>query len=301
MAKRVTEPAKARLNEVAMLVDMTIHRWTPMVTDRAAGKEVAQQHQAEVAMGRFVKNLLNPKAPAIQKLVRLTNELRQAHTFRTLPWIDGGTRILSSKGYFAYTKAVSELVAQYKVASEEFIAGYEEAVKDARRRLGTLFVEGEYPSKDQLRHRFGVTLNFFPLPAREDFRVDLGNEETERIRKSIQETAQSQIDAAMKDVWGRLSAVLGKAVEKLNGYKRNSEGRIENGFRDTLITNITELLEMIPSLNITGDTKLTEFAEEIRKQITVYSADALRDNESLRPTVAKKAEEILSKMNGYLA
>ena len=58
---------------------------------------------------------------------------------------------------------------------------------------------------------------------------------------------------------------------------------------------------MIPSLNITGDTKLTEFAEEIRKQITVYSADALRDNESLRPTVAKKAEEILSKMNGYLA
>ena len=272
-----------------------------MVTDRAAGKEVAQQHQAEVAMGRFVKNLLNPKAPAIQKLVRLTNELRQAHTFRTLPWIDGGTRILSSKGYFAYTKAVSELVAQYKAASEEFIAGYEEAVKDARRRLGTLFVEGEYPSKDQLRHRFGVTLNFFPLPAREDFRVDLGNEETERIRKSIQETAQSQINAAMKDVWSRLQTVLGKAVEKLNGYKRNAEGKVENGFRDTLITNITELLDIIPSLNITNDPALADFVARIQKEVTVHSADALRDNESLRPIVAAKATEIFNKMSEYLS
>jgi hypothetical protein len=294
----VTQPKPSSIGNRAMLAALTVHRWTPNVVDRKASDEVADNHNSDTNMGRYTKQLIDHKA--LGQLTSLMNELRKEHQYRTLPWIDGGVRLLSNAGYFKYTEKIRELRDQYDAATLVFLNAYKGHIVEAKKRLGTLFNEAEYPTVAQLKHRFGVELRISPVPNQADFRVDLGDEETARVKRDMQEWAQQAIDAAMKDVWNRLHDVLQRASEKLKAFTRTEEG-VQNTFRDSLINNIRDLCSILPSLNITGAPELEQFGAMIMAQVADYPAEQLRDDDALRASVAAKADDILAKMQGYLA
>jgi hypothetical protein len=122
----------------------------------------------------------------------------------------------------------------------------------------------------------------------------------QEIKDSIEAESKATIEAAMKDVYARLHEVISHAAERLRAYKVTSDDKVEGRFRDSLITNIIELLDVVPALNLTDDPKLRQFATTIRKEITAYAPEVLRDDERIRTQVASKAEEILKKMEAYL-
>jgi hypothetical protein len=292
------EPKPSSIGKKAMLVRLTVHRWTPSTVDRQATEEVARNHGSDLHMGRYQKELVDRKALA--EINSITNEIRAAHWFWTLPWIDGGQRLLSSAGYFEYNKEILALRDKFDTAKNAFLDKYVDHIKDAKKRLGTLFIEGEYPTRQELENRYGIEVAVDPVPDHADFRVDLGNEETDRIKGDIMARAQSTLDKAMKDVWTRLHDVVAKASERLKAYTVTDSG-VENGFRDSLITNIVELLDILPALNVTDSTELATFAATIRHSITSNNAQVLRDDSTLRKQVAAQADDILAKMQGYLA
>ena len=55
---------------------------------------------------------------------------------------------------------------------------------------------------------------------------------------------------------------------------------------------------MLPSLNITGDPKLTQASNAILSQLNGLDAQRLRDSSSERQAVANKAKSIVDNLTG---
>lgn len=282
----------------AMLVSLTVRRWQPHTTDKKISAEVANNHKASKDMGKYRKRLL-AKA-ATQATSDIGHQLRSLHYDLTLPWSDDGPRILSGMGYMAYQQKVNALKQQFDTAWQAFLPEYPRHKAEAKALLGTAYNEEDYPPVSVLKTKFAVEIHVQPIPTGKDFRVDVGNEELARIRKQIDEDAKATIEASMKTVWGRLKAVVEHQAKRLKLYKQTDEG-VEHSFRDSLVTNIVELLDLLPSLNVTEDKDLERFAIQVRKELTAYPATVLRDDEKVRTDVARRADEILAKMEGFLS
>jgi hypothetical protein len=285
-----------RLNESAMLVSLSIRQWSAAKTDKKVTRDVAAQHGSDVSMGHYQKALL--AKGALETIKRIAGETRTEFYRRTLPWLDDGARILTATGYLSTAEYVRSQQRAFDDAVSEFLGNYDALVADARVKLNGLFDPSDYPSCAQLKSKFGFTFGVRPMPEAQDFRADIGDEELARVKADLEADKDATIKTAMADVYGRMRDVVGKMAERLKAYNPDKPG--EAPFRDTLITNITDLLSVLPSLNLTGDSAIARFTSEIQEQLTKYSADELRANMFSRQDTARRADEILAKMEAYL-
>ena len=272
--------AKNSVNERAMLVRVSIGLWTAARADNKIAAEVAEKHGSKKEMGQFKKFLIDPTL--LQPGQKIAGEARQEHYRLTLPWTDDGFRILSQAGYFTYNEKMKDHDERFwNWFNGEFRPNYAGYVEAAATALNGLFNPLEYPGiawdrslrranvvrAKAIASKFSFRIALQPVPDAADFRVDLGDEETARVKREMTASVQDQIDSAMKDVWGRLHTVVGAMVEKLKAYKVTRSGT-EGIFRDTLVSNITDLLEIVPALNLTNDPNIDAFAQQIRVELT---------------------------------
>jgi hypothetical protein len=180
-----------------------------------------------------------------------------------------------------------------------FAEEYPRLVEKARYDLNGLFRDTDYPSPDTIRSKFGFKTRFKNLNDAEDFRVKLGTLEQEAIREQMRLDMESQLGEAMGDVAKRIRKAVEHMAARLRAYNRTPDGKVENKFHDTLVSNVKELAELVPALNITNDPKVAEIAGEMRSELARWDADSLRESVVLRGKVADKAEAIIHKMNGY--
>jgi len=77
-----------------------------------------------------------------------------------------------------------------------------------------------------------------------------------------------------------------------------SEG-IVNPFRDSLVGNVRDLVDMLPGLNITGDAGIEALMADMREYLTVHDANTLRTDETVRSEVAARADRIVANLADY--
>jgi len=288
---------KNSITERAMLVSLNIQQWMGAKHDKAISQEVARAHKSDVNMGRYQKLLVTKES--LERLRQITSNARHEHYNRTLPWSDGGVRILSAQGYFDYAKRMRELENEWDAAVSEFLTKYPQWVAEARVRLNGLFREDDYPRFAQMRGKFSFGFKVQPIPAAQDFRVQLGDDQTAMVRSEIEESVNESLRIAMADVWERVRDVVARMVDRLRAYSVTNDG-VANPFRDSLVTNIRELIDMLPTLNITQDKKLAQFAKRIDAELCGLSAEQLRENDAAREQTANAAETILKEMGDFV-
>jgi hypothetical protein len=88
-------------------------------------------------------------------------------------------------------------------------------------------------------------------------------------------------------------------AERLAAYKVSESG-VDHPFRDTIVTNLVRLVDVLPKLNVTGDPELERMAEEIRRSLLVDPSE-LRKSEASRNETARLAAAIALQMAGYMA
>jgi len=286
------------ITDRAMLVDLTIKQWTAAKHDRNVSQEVAQLHGSDATMGRYNKLLIGREA--LEKLRKVATAAGQEHRRRTLPWLDNGARILSSEGYFGYAELMRCFEAEWEQAVDEFVHDYPACVDQAQCRLNGLFRSDEYPPAHRIRDRFSFGYNVFPLPSSQDFRVELGAAETARIQASIQDQVSEALEAATRDVWERMRTAVGHMVERLWTYRVTADG-VNGKFHDTLVENVRELVELLPTLNVTDNTTMAELSDRMKADLCLYSAQTLRDSTSARERTAAAAEDILHHIEAFAA
>lgn len=279
------------ITERAMLAAVHISIWTAIKHDRKVSREVAEQHGAYAGAGRYNKQLLR-EAERLESLRALSGQIRQYFYKITLPWSDEGYRLLPAHFYFELTTKMREFEQSFGQQVEEFLAVYPSYIEQVRPELNGLFREEDYPSTDKLRNKFGVRLEVLPIPRGNDFRVTLSEEEQARVAREIDENVRQSLQKATEDLWTRLKGVVAHMVERLN--------EPESRFHASLVTNICELVELLPRLNVNQDEELNRFAGEIRDRLCGFTARDLKKNEILRAATASDAAEILTKMDAVL-
>jgi hypothetical protein len=279
------------ITERAMLAAVHISIWTAIKHDRKVSREVAEQHGAYAGAGRYNKQLLR-EAERLESLRSLSGQIRQYFYKITLPWSDEGYRLLPAHFYFELTTKMREFEQAFSQQVEEFLAVYPSYIDQVRPELNGLFREEDYPSTEKLRNKFGVRLEVLPIPSGNDFRVTLSEEEKARVAREIDENVRQSLQKGTEDLWTRLKGVVAHMVERLN--------EPESRFHASLVTNICELVELLPRLNVNKDEELNRFAREIRDRLCGYTARDLKKNEILRAATANDAVQILAEIDAVM-
>jgi hypothetical protein len=276
------------IQERAMLANLNISQWTARKHDKSVSAEVDATHNA-VDGGRYNKLLIDKKA--LDPLAKHASQVRNYHYGMTLPWGDNGDRILPATCYMEYMAKMRALRNEGETLVDKFCVSYPALVADARQRLGTMYDANDYPHIDHIKERFGIAVNFMPVPSATDFRVDVSEETLAEIRKNLDAQVEKMTTVATKECWDRLHIAVDRIYVTM--------GKDKPVFRDSLIENLTDLLSMIPKLNFTGDEGLTNICIEIQTHMIVRPAN-LRRSTHTREELRVHAERILKVIESHV-
>lgn len=286
-----------QITERAMLVNLNISTWTARKHDKGISQEVASSHGTASDVGRYNKTLIAKEA--LEKIGQAQSAARTFHYENTLPWMDNGARILAAANYLPYTEKMRSLRATYDAEVAAFLANYDGFVADARRRLNGMFKDADYPNARQIARKFDFDVAVLPLPTAADFRVDISDKEHARIAADIQRRTDAAIAGAVSSTWERVHEVVAKMADRLRQYAIMPDGKVEAPFRDTLVQNVRDLVELLPRLNITADPALDAMAQRLTDTLCAHDPQTLRDDGKVRNETAQQAEQILADMAGF--
>jgi hypothetical protein len=299
------------LSSKAMLCSVSISVWPARKYDPDVSDQIAEFHNAQRDAGRYNK-LLVPKQ-ALQEINKIAGEARQDHYFLTLPWSDEGSRVLPAATYLEHAEKMRQHRARFEPAVNSFVSNFEDLVRDQSRehsRLGTMFNIADYPGMRQqngtlilaypqeLRAKFSFDTDVKPLPDASDFRVALGDEDVQRIKRQIEASLAASLQVGTRELWQRLYKVVRHMSDRLTEYNATEEGKGRKLY-DSWVTNIVEIVDVLPKLNITRDQELERMAADVRASLIV-DPNELRKSEIARSDTAKAAAQIAARMAAYM-
>ncbi len=271
------------LNEQAMLVNLNISMWDARKYDKVATHDVETKHGANDA-GRFNKLLIDRSA--LDPLVKATGAARQHHYKMTLAWGDNGDRLLPSKMYFKYTSDMRTFKHKIEAAADEFVLLYPALVQAARKRLGTLWDSRDYPSATDVRKRFGMEMSFMPVPAAEDFRVDVAAEDAKLIKADITRITEERQKAVVTELHARAKEMVVRVQTNLSNEKPI--------IRDTLMTNLESLVGLVGAFNTHKDPELVQLEDDLR--MLIRKPEQLRARPEVRSKTLERANDVITRM-----
>ena len=275
----------------AMTVNISISLWAGHKLDRDASKNVTETANAEAGAARVNKHLV-PK-DALAPINTAAGAIRLHYYNKTLPWKDNGDRLLTRKMYRTFMQEHRALVERFEAAVDHFVTvTYPIAYQRAEFRMGDLFNARDYPDAEDIRHKFKVRLDIDAVTEANDFRVGLDSEERDAIKGQIESGVRDRLRKAVGDVWERLHTTLQHFHERMSNK--------DSYFKEGTVTNLHEIIEMLPALNVLDDPHLTEIGESLRG-LSGLDAKELRKDERMREAVAGEAKVILATMSGFMA
>jgi hypothetical protein len=272
----------------SMLCELSISTWTGRKLDKRASKDVTLQNHAASGVANVNKKLLGDCAELIA-LQKFTANSRNIHYGMTMPWSDTGLRLLPTAQYFKYHQAMTDIQGEFNRLVDAFLDAYDWEIMQAQAKLGDLFIRDDYPSLESLKNKFRFRLTYIPLPDAGDFRIDIGNEAAEEIKTHYKTYYTTQLNQAMNDVWQRTYDALSRMSERLD-YADHEKKKI---FRDSLVDNVAEMVELLRVCNVTGSTQMTAMADKLDDALRGVTPDALREDAYLRAETKRTVDEAI--------
>jgi hypothetical protein len=114
-------------------------------------------------------------------------------------------------------------------------------------------------------------------------------EEQASVAREIDANVRQSLQKGTEDLWSRLKTVVSHMVDRLN----ESESR----FHASLVTNVFDLIDLLPQLNVRQDQELNRVATEIRNRLCAYPARELKKSDILRVATASDAAALLNEID----
>ena len=286
--KNISAP---NLSSSAILIDFSVSQWTGRKLDKRASEEVEVSNSASLGVANVHKRIMG-KCPELDTIHKFVGNLRNSHYSMTLPWSDQGLRIVTTMGLEKYTKAMTERQQQFEKLVGKFIQVYATRIDEAKTTLGNLFVSDDYPSLEMMQSKFGWRLNFIPIQESGDFRVDIGNEQAEVLKEQYTKYYDTQYTNAMNDLWDRLYKPLARMSERLD-YPEDADKDTKKVFTKTLVSNVTEVLDLLKAFNVNDDRDMEMAHKKLRHALNGITPEALREDDHLRLDTKRSVDEVI--------
>ena len=278
------------LNDRALLVSLSISQWMARKYDKKATKEVADINRASTSAGRYNKSLL-PLNDLLANVHQKTGLIREKFAKNTLLWGIDGTRILPSANYLTFMQDFRKEKGEWQYLVQNFLDNYDTLVDEAKRWLGDLYDEKDYPARDKIVEKFNMDMAILPVPTN-DFRVELSSDELARLQEEMEGRMATVQQEAMMDAWGRLYKHVQHIAEKLADPK--------GIFRDSMVENAQETCDLLSRLNIADDPNLEAMRREVEAKLISHHPDSLRNDPDLRQDTAEEARKIMDLMGSFM-
>ena len=276
----------------AMLVELSISCWTARKLDKRVSQEVDADKGTRARAGNYQKNLL-AGTHKLDNIVKFAANVRAWHLANTLPWSDNGLRLLPMDNFLRYKERLGEYEEEYTTLVKAFLDEYPTLVDAAAFQLGDLFDRTEYPEVNAIAHKFRFQYVFSPVPTAGDFRIDINEQAKAELTDNFNRNFDSRIQGAMKEAWTRLHDCLTHVSERL-GDVNEGERKV---FRDSLVGNAQELVDMLKVLNVTKDPDLERARQQLAQTFTGLEVKDLRESADIRKDVRAQVNDILNKFN----
>jgi hypothetical protein len=280
-----------KLSERAMLVNVSVHGWTGQ---RKNGK-ASQEYADSVSAAKDAVSVLTSLIPK-RELDPIRKAGQRAYTYfidKTLPWMDGGYRILPSEKFFEFRQEIAKLAAEYQESVEHLAQRWPEITSDAnlKKRLGDLYGTIQIPQASDLKWKFRISRNVMSLPEVSDFRVKFSDAEFDEAKAEIEETWKEMTVRAMSDLWSGLAEL----VENIAATMSKKDKK----FRNSMIQKVRDFCDKIPSYNLMDDPQLEKIRLEVKTKLAELDPEDLREIPNKRKQAAEDAEALLKKIKGY--
>jgi len=272
----------------ACICELNISVWTARKHDKVASREVKHDkgaHSDDAA--RVNKNLMAGMAN-LKKVTDFVAATRSSFYTMTLPWSDSGQRLIPMAQFFELKQWINTQEIEFNSIVGEFLRDYPTLISAQAFQLGALFNRNEYPSVDDIRHKFGFRVGFLPLPQAGDFRVDAATEVINEMEEQYKETLNTRIQQVNEDLWERLHSTIKHMSDRMGV---SADGK-KNIFRDSLVENAVDLCDLLKRLNITNDQKLEKARASLESALLGVDATELR-KDGAREEMAIKLDNIL--------
>jgi len=279
-----------KLSDKALLVQLNVSQWTARKLDKNATTQVAIANNTGNHAGRYNKSLL-PMNEYLDNVHKKTTLIRKEYYHNTLPWGIDGTMILPTDNYLDFMAKFRQYKSEWEMLVDNFLVAYPQLQLNAQRYLGDLYNPNDYPSADVLRRKFSMDMTVLPVPSN-DFRVGIDEQELADIQQQVEARVQQSTKVAMQEAWQRLYDKVKSMAERLSDTKAV--------FRDTLVTNIQDVCDVLKRLNVTGDEDLENMRLMVEDTLANNNPESLRLDLDLRKKKSSEAKDILDRMGAFM-
>lgn len=274
------------IQKKALVVNLSISQWSARKLDKKITQDVNHQNLADSDVTRVNKLLISKKHT--EKFQKIVSEARAYHYHNTLIWDDCGNRLLSTDLYLPYIEKINFYKRRFEFEVKEFFKNYRDIIDKEKERQGLLFKESDYPTESEIKRKFnfGVSFSAVPLP---EVPSNLTESEKDKLKEELENELNSRINKSVKDIWNRIYEILNHIHSKLSDS--------EAIFKNSMLLNLTDLISILPKLNITNDPKINEITEEMKK--IGITPEVYREDSVARENTAEEVREILNKFNDF--
>ena len=248
-------------------------------------KSVTDETKARLGLtnkkaGKWQKFLLPPAA--LKRITEMQGAARREHDLLTLKW-SKGMGMLAISGREAYETRMERCRGRWREAVDDFCATYWSVhIPAAREMLGSTFNSADYPPADRIRSYFSFTYTIFPVPDASHFDARLQEIYSGQLTTEV----NRRVGEAVAELWTRLLEPVQKMAERLNNP--------EAVFRDSLVGNIQQIVEIMPALNLTGDSRIAQATAQIQAELANLDPEKLRKDGAVRARAAVSANNIIA-------
>lgn len=247
------------------------------------------------------------------------NELRGFLMQISHPWGERGWGIIPITLYDSSKDILAKLIENVRVADQFACDNFDNWKRDAELDLGEMFNDSDYPTSGEFTRRFRVNLEISPVPIRIPSNLLYGlieedkTADREAIREMIKKVEADNLrcvtEACAKRVFDATKHII-EGIEHKQKPKKPGSKR-DNNYRDSLIGNIWDLVQLLPELNLADSSEIADLHTQLKKKILAKldvenitrqdkkkrmkaEHSRMRENKTLENEVKKEASNIMA-------
>lgn len=279
-----------------LLYQLRILMFADQKADSTLRDSVTAQHSAESGTVSVYKSFFHGE-DTLKEIRKIYNQARNHLQKHTLPWGDQNIRIIKKDKWPEFEAAMVDFHSKFDVAVDAFLADYDNMKDRSKVRLGNLWSEDTFPTKDELKESFVWIENGAQIPDIEDFRVEMSAEDAERFKNLCANTVKRDIENTVVSNLGKIRSSVGRFFDRMGSYGVDpATKKVVGKFKDDTVHMLSELADFVESYNITDNDEIREIAKDIR-ELGKLDPDDLRNNPQSREKAHSKAEQILKRVS----
>lgn len=216
---------------------------------------------------------------------------RRIHKRLTAPYGDDGWRLIAADTVFEYTQEMRDCKTDFSQAVLDVKNNWNVILSNEQSRLQALYNIDDYPPQHEVDKHFYFDHEMRPVPDEGHIILDIEAETLKEIKEQFLKNEEKKLEQAMYDTWMKLF----KPVKTMADICGNDKKVFSS-----LITNLEEVIDIVPHLNLVDDQRLTDAVNEIRSNLLGVTVGQLREDKQLKQDIGQKAEKLASVMDAYM-